>query len=76
MVGLLMSSDNVKATYHNQFGTKNGKPNLPSSAGALQHNSRLKKLEAHRTIPRDTRAPAVVKKSDADLARQKREMGE
>ena len=72
MVGFLMSSDSVKAVYHNQFGAKNGKP---SPAGALQRNVRLKKLEALRTIPRDTRAPTVVQKADADMAQQEREMG-
>lgn len=64
-----MASANVKAAY-------NQRSNAGQSTHELRKNGRLKKLEAHATVPRDHRAPGVVKKADEDLRQQEQEMGD
>lgn len=64
-----MASSNVKAAYNQRL-------NAGQSTHELRKNGRLKKLEAHATVPRDHRAPGVVKKADEDLREQEREMGD
>lgn len=64
-----MSSPNSRAVYLNRYA------NGPRAA-ELRRNMRLKKLEAYATIPRDTRAPEVVKEADRLLQQQEREMGD
>lgn len=62
-----MASENVNAVYANR--ANRGK-------ATVLRKVRLKRIEAHRTIPVDRRAPAVVEKADADLKQQQVEMGE
>lgn len=64
-----MASSNVKAAYAQRS-------NAGQSTHELRKNGRLKKLEAHATVPRDHRAPGVVAKADEDLRQQEQEMGD
>jgi hypothetical protein len=65
-----MASDNVKAAYAQRLNVTPA-----DKRKALRRKSRMKVLEAHRTVPRDSRAPTVVDKADADLAAQQKELG-